>query len=68
MYVGFARASGAANADAQLNLGLMYDKRQDYAEAVRWYRKAVKRGHAGAKEALREAERLAREWTAKHKR
>ena len=41
---------------------------QDYAEAAKWYRKAVKRGHAGAKEALREAERLAREWTAKHKR
>ena len=59
-------------ADAQNTLGVMYfhghGVPQDYAEAAKWYRKAVKRGHAEAKEALREAERLAREWKPKHNR
>ena len=36
------------NSDAQHNLGVMYEKGrgvpQDYAEAVKWYRKAAKRG------------------------
>ena len=39
------QAAEQGNADAQFNLGLMYDKgegvRQDDAEAVRWYLKAV---------------------------
>ncbi|HHE9996489.1 sel1 repeat family protein [Haemophilus influenzae] len=40
------------NADAQVNLGEMYEKRlgvkQDYFEAVKWYRKAAEQGYAGA--------------------
>ena len=40
------------NAVAQFNLGLMYDKgqgvRQDYAQAVQWYRKAAEQGDAQA--------------------
>ena len=40
------------NADAQYNLGVMYDNgqgvRQDYAEAARWYRKAAEQGNAKA--------------------
>ena len=39
-------------ASAQFNIGIMYDKgqgvAQDYAEAVRWYRKAAAQGNAGA--------------------
>ena len=39
-------------ADAQHNLGFMYDKGrgvpQDYAMAVSWYRKAAEQGNAGA--------------------
>jgi hypothetical protein len=38
------------NADAQYNLGVMYDNGQgvpqDKAEAVKWYRKAAEQGHA----------------------
>ena len=38
------------NADAQYNLGVMYDKGkgvpQDYVQAVAWYRKAADRGNA----------------------
>jgi hypothetical protein len=44
------------NAEAQDNLGLMYrDAKgvpQDYAEAVRWFRKAAEQGNAGAQAAL----------------
>ena len=40
------------NADAQVNLGQMYEKRlgvkQDYFEAVKWYRKAAEQGDAKA--------------------
>lgn len=40
------------NADAQFNLGLMYDSgrgvRQDYTKAVQWYRKAAEQGNAKA--------------------
>ena len=40
------------NADAQFNLGLMYESgrgvRQDYTKAVQWYRKAAGQGHAKA--------------------
>ena len=36
------------NADAQLNLGLMYEygkgTEEDYTQAVRWYRKAAEQG------------------------
>ena len=39
-------------ADAQFNLGVMYDEGrgvpQDDAEAVKWYRKAAEQGDAGA--------------------
>ena len=39
-------------AEAQYNLGVMYaygqGVRQDYAEAVRWYRKAAEQGYAEA--------------------
>jgi TPR repeat protein len=42
----------AGKADAQTNLGYMYDigqgVLQDYAEAVRWYRLAADQGHASA--------------------
>ncbi len=40
------------NADAQFNLGLMYydgqGVRQDYAEAVKWYRQAAEQGYVKA--------------------
>jgi hypothetical protein len=40
------------DADAQTNLGVMYEKSkgvpQDYAEAVKWYRKAAEQGNASA--------------------
>ena len=40
------------NAQAQYNLGVMYDEgrgvRQDDAEAVRWYRQAAEQGYAAA--------------------
>ena len=42
----------AGHAGAQFNLGIMYSKGrgvpQDYAEAVKWSRKAADQGHAGA--------------------
>ncbi len=42
----------AGNANAQFNLGSMYETgsgvRQDYAEAAKWYRKAAERGDARA--------------------
>ena len=38
------------NADAQFNLGFMYENGlgvpQDYAEAVKWYRNAAEQGYA----------------------
>ena len=40
------------DADAQFNLGNMYDNgqgiKQDYFEAVKWYRQAAEQGHAKA--------------------
>ena len=43
-------------AEAQFNLGLMYYNgqgvRQDYAEAVRWYRQAAEQGNAEAQNNL----------------
>ena len=45
--------------EAQLNLGLMYDKGQgvprDYAEALKWYRKAAEQGNAKALKWYRKA-------------
>ncbi len=44
------------NADAQLFLGVMYDRglgvTRDYAEAARWYRKAAEQGNAEAQHDL----------------
>ena len=46
------QAAEQGNADAQFNLGVMYDTgqgvRQDYAQAVQWYRKAAEQGNAKA--------------------
>jgi hypothetical protein len=46
----------AGNADAQFNLGVMYERGlgvpQDYREAVKWYRLAAEQGHAGAQNDL----------------
>ena len=46
------QAAEQGNAKAQYNLGVMYDKglgvRQDYAQAVQWYRRAAEQGYAGA--------------------
>jgi TPR repeat protein len=45
--------------EAQVNLGLMYDKGQgvpqDYAEAMKWYRKAAEQGNAKAVKWYRKA-------------
>ena len=67
------------NAVAQFNLGLMYDKgqgvRQDYAQAVQWYRKAAEQGDAQAQynlasmyeqgQGVRQDSALAQEWYGK---
>ena len=49
---GIARRQNKGYAGAQVNLGLMYEQgqgvRQDYAQAVQWYRKAAEQGYAGA--------------------
>ena len=46
------QAAEQGNVDAQFNLGVMYDNgrgvRQDYKQAVQWYRKAAEQGHADA--------------------
>ncbi|GHT32760.1 hypothetical protein AGMMS49592_0010 [Endomicrobiia bacterium] len=43
-------------AEAQYNLGVMYYKgegvKQDYKEAIKWFKKAAEQGHSGAKTAL----------------
>ena len=48
----YRQAAEQGHADAQLNLGIMYDNGQgvpqDDVEAVRWYRQAAEQGHAGA--------------------
>jgi hypothetical protein len=45
--------------EAQFNLGLMYEKGQgvpqDYAEALKWYRKAAEQGNAKAVKSYRKA-------------
>ena len=49
---GFRAHAEQGNADAQFNLGLMYDNgqgvAQDYAQALRWYRLAAEQGNAAA--------------------
>ncbi len=49
-------AAAQGDARAQYNLGVMYDKgqgvRQDYAEAVKWYRMAAEQGNANAQNNL----------------
>ena len=46
------QAAEQGNAQAQFNLGLMYDQgrgvRQNHAQAVQWYRKAAEQGDAEA--------------------
>ena len=46
------QAAKQGNAKAQVNLGLMYEQgqgvRQDYAQAVQWYRRAAEQGYADA--------------------
>ncbi len=48
--------AGRGYAEAQFNIGLMYDKghglAQDYAEAAKWYRRAAEQGHAFAQSSL----------------
>ena len=48
----FHRLAEQGNANAQYNLGLMYDNgqgvAQNYAEALRWYRLAAEQGNANA--------------------
>jgi len=50
------QAAEQGNADAQFNLGVMYDNgrgvRQDYAQAMQWYRQAAEQGDAHAQLAL----------------
>ena len=51
-----SRQADQGNAEAQYVLGGMYyegkNVPQDYAEAIKWYRKAADQGHAGAQFAL----------------
>ena len=46
------QAAGQGDAPAQYNLGVMYDQgqgvRQDYAQAVQWFRKVVEQGYPQA--------------------
>ncbi len=52
----YRRAAEQGYANAQSNLGYMYDAgkgvTQDYKEAVRWFRKAVEQGYANAQSNL----------------
>ncbi|HHX2522660.1 TPA: tetratricopeptide repeat protein, partial [Neisseria subflava] len=73
------RAAEQGNADAQVNLGLMYANgqgvRQDDAQAVQWYRQAAEQGDAQAQGLLgiaygsgygvRQDSALAQEWYGK---
>ena len=46
------KAAEQGHAEAQLNLGWMYqfgrNVPQNYEEAIKWFRKAAEQGHAGA--------------------
>ena len=46
----YRMAAEQGDADAQTDLGIMYDNGfgvpQDYAEALKWYRKAAEQGYA----------------------
>ena len=67
------------NAEAQFNLGLMYDNgqgvRQDYAQAVQWFGKAAEQGLANAQynlgvmyangEGIHQSYKIAKEWFGK---
>ena len=48
----YIKAAEQGDADAQFNLGVMYDKgqevAQDYSQAADWYRKAAEQGNANA--------------------
>ena len=50
------KAAEQGDAEAQFNLGCMYDDGEDVpeddTEAVKWYRKAAEQGHAGAQNNL----------------
>ena len=73
------QAAAQGNAAAQFNLGVMYENgrgvRQDYAEAVRWYRQAADQGLAQAQfnlgvmyykgHGVRQDLALAQEWLGK---
>ena len=52
----YRRAPEQGHADAQSNLGWMYDKGegvpQDHKAAVQWYRRAAEQGHADAQSNL----------------
>lgn len=73
------QAAEQGNAKAQYNLGVMYAQglgvRQDYTQAVQWYRKAAEQGDAEAQynlglmyykgEGVRQDLALAQEWFGK---
>ena len=52
----YAKDAEAGDADAQLGLGGVYFRGyyvpKDYAEAMKWYRKAAEQGHSGAQDKL----------------
>ncbi len=52
----YHKAADAGNAGAMTNIGFMYDNghgvKEDYTEAMRWYRKAADRGDDDAKATL----------------
>lgn len=46
------QAAGEGDAYAQYLLGILYERRQDFAEAVKWYRMAAKQDEAAAQHSL----------------
>ena len=75
----YRQAAEQGFADAQLNLGVMYDEgqgvKQDDVEAVKWYRQAAEQGYAKAQynlgvkyyqgEGVRQDKGQAKEWFGK---